>query len=51
MDLIIGISRVTDDCFLALEWWGASRVWKRDLAQVHVHCEHLNALTFDEVPD
>ena len=50
MELIIGISHVIDDRFLALARGGASHVWKRDLARVHVHRERLNALTFDEVP-
>ena len=51
MELITGISHVTDDRFPALTWWGASRTWKRDLARVHLHRERLNALTFDEVLD
>ena len=51
LELIKRISRVTDNRFPALTWWGTSCVWKRDLARVHLHREHLNALTFDEVPD
>ena len=50
MELIIEISRVTDDRFLALAQWGASHAWKRNLARVHIHHEHMKALTFDEVP-
>ena len=51
MELITGISRITDDHFLALARWDESRAWKRDLARVHLRRERLNALTFDEVPD
>ena len=50
MELITGISRITDDHFPALVWWGTSRTWKRDLARVYLHYKRLNALTFDEVP-
>ena len=51
MESIIGISHVIDDRFHALARRSASRAWKRDLARVYLHREHLNALTFDEVPD
>ena len=50
IELIIGISRVTNNCFPALAQWGASCAWKRDSARAHVHRERLNTLTFDEVP-
>ena len=50
MELIIGISRVSDVRFPAVIRWGANQAWKRDLLLVHVHRERLNALTFDEVP-
>ena len=50
MELIIGISRVSNVRFPALIRCGISIAWKRDLLQVHVHRERLNALTFDEVP-
>ena len=50
LELLVGISRVIDVRFLALERWGASRAWKRDLLHVHVHREHLNALSTNDVP-
>ena len=50
IELIVGISSVSDVRFPALARWGASRAWKRDLLRVHVHRERLNTISFDDVP-
>ena len=49
IELIVGISSVSDVRFPALSRWGASRAWKRDLLRVHVHRERLNTISFDDV--
>ena len=50
MELITGISRVSDVRFPALARWGTSRAWKKDLLHVYVHLKHLDALSTDYVP-
>ena len=49
MELITGISRVSDVRFPALARWGASRAWKKDILHVYIHRERLDSLSFDDV--
>ena len=50
MELITGISRVSDVRFPALARWGASRAWKKDILHVYIHRERLDSLSSDDVP-
>ena len=50
MELITGVSRVSNVRFPALARWGASRAWKKDFLHVYIHRERLDSLSIDDVP-
>ena len=50
IELITGISRVSEVRFPALARWGASRAWKKDFLHVYIHRERLDSLSTDDVP-
>ena len=49
MELITGVSCVSDVCFPALARWGVSRAWKKDFLHVYIHRERLDSLSTDDV--